>query len=285
MRPSTRSLIVAAAVSPSSCEHGCSVSKPAKKRAAARNSRRRPTRARRGSTAPTAETAPELDDDDDDDDPDTLETDEALGLFVRSAPLGAERFVVHAVSHRGEEIVQDRPAMECRGKHVQIAKQVIAACERWANAEGQAMRFRAAWHEGDRALASFQWRAGSDSRELDGTVESFLAQAQRHMENREQLSFERAQIELDSFKTLIGLQNKRIEALEADNSELRDRLRKLDDVSAELMTTQMQADVAARTRTADLLEKRVFPIAAQLMLQQAQAAQQQPPQPAANGGG
>lgn len=256
------------------------MSKRRSKPATARNSPRRPIRAKRGSTAPVETESPE---EDDDDDSGELDTDDALALFVRSPPLSADRLVVTALSPRGDETVTDRPAIECRGRHVQIATQVLAACGRWANAEGRALRFRASWHDGDRALASFQWKAGSDARDFDGTVESFLAQAQRHMENREQLSFERAQIELESFKTLIGLQNKRIEALEADNAELRDRLRKLDDISAELVTTQVQADIAARSRTADLLEKRVLPIAQTLMLQAAQKELQAQQAAAANG--
>lgn len=258
------------------------MSKRRSKPANAPKPRRQPTRARRGSPAPIETESPEPDDDDD---AGELDTDDALALFLRSPPLGADRLVVTALSPRGDETVQDRPAIECRGKHVQIASHMLAACARWANSEGRALRFRAAWHDGERALASFQWKAGTDARDFDGTVESFLSQAQRHMENREQLSFERAQIELESFKTLIGLQNKRIEALETDNQELRDRLRKLDDVSAELVTTQVQADIAARGRTADLLEKRVFPIAQALMLQAAQQAQQQAAAAATSGAG
>lgn len=221
-------------------------------------------------------------DDDDEDDEDELASDEALALFLKRPPLGADRFTVIALSASGDQTVQDRPAAECKRAYVQVANSTVSACERWANAEGREVRFRAAWQQGDRVLATHQWRAGQgDPRALDGTVESFLAQQQRHTENKEQLYTEAFTLLQDGWKTLLGAQNRRIEGLEKDNGELRDRLRKVDDVGTEIALEQARADLEARGRTADILEQRVLPVVQALVVQQAQKAMAS----AADGGG
>lgn len=209
----------------------------------------------------------------DDDDDDEIPSDEALAMFLRRPPLGADRFVVVATSHGGDQVVQDRPAAEARRAYVQMANATIAACERWAHAEGRECRFRAVWQQGDRALATHQWKAGSgDPQALNGTVESFLSQVQRHLENREQLSHDNQSTQLEGWKILTAAQNKRIEALERDNAELRERLRRVDDVGSEIALEQARAELLQRGRTADILEQRILPIAQAYMIQQAQKA-------------
>jgi hypothetical protein len=243
------------------------VAKP-KNRSARRTQRPRPTRASSRSREQTA--AP---DDDDDDDDDEIPSDEALALFLRRPPAGADRFVVVATSHSGDQTLQDRPAVEARRAYVQMANMTIAACDRWAHSEGRECRFRAIWQQGERALATHQWRAGSgDPQALNGTVESFLSQVQRHLENREGLSHDNQATQLDGWKTLSTYQNKRIEALEKDNAELRERLRRVDDVGSEIALEQARAELQQRGRTADILEQRVLPIAQAYMLQMAQKA-------------
>jgi len=194
-------------------------------------------------------------------------------MFLRRPPVGADRFVVVAPSHSGDQVMQDRPAAEARRAYVQIANATISACDRWAHSEGRECRFRASWQQGDRPLATHQWKAGSgDPQALNGTVESFLAQVQRHLENREQLTHDNQSTQLEGWKTLATAQNRRIEALEKDNAELRERLRRVDDVGSEIALEQARAELLQRGRTADILENRVLPIAQAYMLQMAQKA-------------
>lgn len=208
-----------------------------------------------------------------------MPSDEALTLFLKRAPLGADRFVVTAMSHAGEHVVQDRTAKEAIRAHVMMANSTIMACDRWAHSEGRECRFRATWQQGERVLASHQWRAGQgDPQALNGTVESFLSQVQRHLENREQNTYETQSTQLEAWKTLSGAQNRRIEALEKENDHLRERLRRVDDVSSELAIEHAKADIESRGRTVDILENRVLPIV------QAYVAQQLQKELAANSG-
>lgn len=255
------------------------MSKPPKRRPRAKRpaAPRRTTRASSASKVRTADDDDQADDDDDDDD-NELAADEALSLFFKRPPVGADHVVVVALSHAGEQIVQDRPAAEARRAFVQLANATARACERWAHSEGRECRFRASWQSGDRVLATHQWRAGQgDPQALNGTVESFLTQVQRHLEARESMSHERhietrevAQTQQKAWETIVSAQDRRIAALEKDNADLRERLRRVDDVGSEIALEQAKADLEARGRTADILEKRVLPIVQAIVAQQIQ---------------
>lgn len=236
------------------------------------------TRAKRASPTPSAATDDDQDDDQDDDD---LALDEELELFIRRPPLGADHVLVIAQGHHGDQVVQDRTAIEAQRAPLQMTRSIVAACQRWASVDGRTTKFRATWMRADRVLSAHQWQAGDgkDPTALDGTVESFLVQQQRFAEAQHRLHLEGFGMIQDGWKGLFVVQNKRIEALETDNAELRDRLRKVDDVGTEIALEQARAEVDARGRTADLIEKRLLPVAQALLLQQAARVQ-----PAANGG-
>lgn len=223
----------------------------------------RPTRgnSRSAPHAPPPESAPE-----------PLALDEALALFLRRPPAGADRVVVLASSSAGEQLVQDRSAAEARAGAVQLANDVMTVCERWARTEGRTTRFRGQWQCGDRVLASHQWQCGDGSpTELDGTVDSFLQQQQRHAETQQRLHHEGFAMVQDSWKQLLSMAMRRIESLERDLAEARDRLRKSNDVDAELAITATMADIDARAQTRKLIEDRlipmILPIAQQLLRQ------------------
>lgn len=190
--------------------------------------------------------------------------DDALLAFVLTPALGADHLLVHAYSPAGEPVViQDRQAAEAKRIPEPLAISITVACERWAATERRAVRFRAAWLRGDKLLASHTWECGSGTQQqaLDGSVQSFLQQQQLFAQAQHKLHLEGFEMVQDGWAKLLGLQNKRIESLEKDNGELRDRLRKMDDVGSEIAIEQMRAEVEQRGRTADLLEKRILPIA------------------------
>jgi len=208
--------------------------------------------------------------------PEPLAIDEALALFLRRPPAGADRIVVLASSSAGEQLVQDRSVAEARAGAAQLANDMMTVCERWARTEGKTTRFRGQWQAGERVLGSYQWQCGEGSpTELDGTVDSFLQQQQRHAETQQRLHHEGFAMVQDSWKQLLSMAMRRIESLERDLAEARDRLRKSNDVDAELAITATVADIDAKQRTAKLIEERlipmILPIAQQLLLRQGAA--------------
>lgn len=204
--------------------------------------------------------------------------DAALLSFVCAPALGADRLVVMALSPSGDSVIQDRQAAEAKRAAAELTLAIEVSCERYATAERRQVRFRAAWMRGEKTLATYQWEVGSGTqeRELDGSVQSFLQQQQQMQLAQHKLHLEGFEMVQESWKNLLNLQNKRIEALERDNAELRDRLRKMDDVGSEIAIEQMRADVEARGRTADLVEKRLLPLAQAIAVRHLESA------PAAN---
>jgi len=220
------------------------------------------------------------DDDDDDDD----RVDEDLCSFLEAPPAVADHVLVVAISPSGEAIVQDRTATECKRGPNALAAQITIACERWAQSERRIVRFRAAWMRGDKTLATHAWECGEssgDSPQLDGSVGSFLQQQQLFAQAQHKLHLEGFEMVQEGWQKLLTLQNKRIEALEKDNAELRDRLRKLDEIGSDLQVEAMRAEIEARGRTADLIEKRVLPLAQAIAVKHLQSGGNSAETPAA----
>lgn len=208
--------------------------------------------------------------------------DEALLSFVETPALGATNLLVQALSPTGDSVIQDRQVSEAKRIPDKLAISIAQACERHAEAERRVTRFRAAWMRGDKTLATYAWECGSSQRqqvELDGSALSFLQQQQLFAQAQHKLHLEGFEMVQEGWAKLLQLQNKRIEALERDNAELRDRLRKLDDVGSELAIEQMRVETEQRGRTADLIEKRLLPIAQAFAIKQLEPAS---PAPAAN---
>lgn len=208
----------------------------------------------------------ELDELDELDEPEPIALNHALTLFFRNPPGGADHMLVLAHTANGDQIVQDRSTSEIARDPATHANAVASACERWAQTEGRQTRFRVTWQAGDRVLASHQLACGEgDPTALDGTVDSFLSQQQRHSEVQHRLHHEGFSMVQDAWKQLLSGAMKRIEALERDNENLRDRLRKAGDVEAEIMTAQVAADLEQRVRTTEIVESRLLPIVQQLV--------------------
>lgn len=175
--------------------------------------------------------------------------------------------LVIAHTPNGDQIVEDRSASEITKDAARHANTVASSCERWAQTEGRQTRFRVTWQAGDRVLASHQLACGDgDPTALDGTVDSFLSQQQRHSEVQHRLHHEGFSMVQDAWKQLLAGSMKRIEALERDNESLRDRLRKAGDVEAEILTAQVAADLEQRVRTTEIVESRLLPIIQQLVV-------------------
>jgi len=211
-----------------------------------------------------------------------IDTD--LLRWVQRIPLGADHLIVLATSLGGSDVLlQDRSAQEAKREPEQLTIAISNACERWARSERKKVRFRACWQRGDKTLSTHSWELGDSevpSHELDGSVQSFLIEQQRQQHQTHKLHLEGFEMVQESWRSLLGLQNKRIEALERDNAELRDRLRKLDDVQSEIAAEHARAEVEDRGRSLEILEKRLLPVVQAFALKQAQQAQPQPqPQP------
>lgn len=191
--------------------------------------------------------------------------DEALLSFVMTPAMGATTLLVQALSATsGDTIIQDRQVAEAKRIPEALAISISTACERFAAAERRAVRFRAAWMRNDKTLATYSFECGTSTpqaAELNGSVQSFLQQQQLFAQAQHKLHLEGFEMVQEGWAKLLQLQNKRIESLERDNGELRDRLRKLDDVGSEIAIEQMRAEVEQRGRTADLIEKRLLPLA------------------------
>jgi hypothetical protein len=210
---------------------------------------------------------------DDSHESDETATDEALAEFLAAPPANADHVQVIAVMPSGDAVVQLRQRAEVLRDPDAIANAVTKACDRWALAERRIVRFRANWARGDRTLATHAFEHGAPSDqppELNGSVQSFLSQQQLFAQAQHKLHLEGFEMVQESWKSLLTLQNKRIEALERDNAELRDRLRKVDDVGNELAIESARAEIEQRGRTADLIEKRLLPIAQAVVAQKLQ---------------
>jgi hypothetical protein len=232
-----------------------------------------PVRAR----PPKVSTAGELPDESDEDLEAADLVDEALLSFVMTPAMGATTLLVEALSATAgdSETIQDRQVAEAKRIPEKLAISIGIACERYAAAERRAVRFRAAWMRGEKTLATYAWQVGTSApaqAELNGSVQSFLQQQQLFAQAQHKLHLEGFEMVQDGWAKLLSLQNKRIEALERDNAELRDRMRKLDDVGSELAIEQMRLDTEQRGRTADLIEKRLLPIAQTFALSKIEAA-------------
>lgn len=195
--------------------------------------------------------------------------DHQLTLFFRTPPGGADHVVVTALNAGGDQIVEDRSTTEIAKSPAQHANAVATACARWAHTEGRQTRFRVTWQAGDRVLASHQLVYGDvDPTMLDGTVESFLSQQQRHAEVGHRLHHEGFSMVQDAWKQLLSGAMRRIDALEKDNEQLRDRLRKAGDVEAEILVAQAAADIEQRSKTSEIVESRLLPILQHLIQKQ-----------------
>lgn len=156
--------------------------------------------------------------------------------------------------------MQDLGASEVLAAPVAYANAVADLCERWAVAEGQQTRFLACWSVGARVLASHQWTCGDGRPALDGSSLSQIAQAQQHAEVQHRLHHEGQSLLTDGWKALLGLAMDRVKAVEKENAELRERLKRSDDVDATIAVSSAEADLETRARTAAILEERVLPI-------------------------
>lgn len=201
-----------------------------------------------------------------------LLVDEALLSFISAPALGADHLLVLALNPSGDAVIQNRQAQEARRNPESLTLSIAASCERHAAIEKRAVRFRVSWMRNDKTLATYAWECGSGKaeRELDGTVQSFLIDQQSNAREMHKLQIESFEMVQEGWKALHSLQNKRIESLERENAELRDRLRKLDDVQTELAIEQMRADVEQRGKTLGMLENRVLPLVQAVVVKQLQ---------------
>lgn len=203
---------------------------------------------------------------------DEIATDEALALFFRRPPTAADHVVVTTTTPAGDQIVQDRTAAEASRAPIGFANTVTAACEKYARAEGRELRFRAIWMAGDRVLASHQWRAGEgDPTALDGTVDSFMAQQQRHMEDLHRLYIDGFQLQQSTQAETMTALRAELADLRKDNESLRDRLRKAGDVDAEIAIQTTAAELESRSRQADLLEHKLIPLIEHIVVKKLEA--------------
>lgn len=197
---------------------------------------------------------------------DRTSQDPSLTLFLRRPPSGADHVVVLACTTNGEQVVQDRDASEA-SRPGELADLILDGVSRWAAAEGKRTRFRLCWQVGDRVLASHQIVSGDgDPGALDGSVNSFFMQNQRHAEQMHRIQHDGFEMVQGSWEKLQKATMVRIEALERDNQELRDRLRKAGDVEAEIAFSTVAADIEQRQRTTEILEARFMPIIQQLLM-------------------
>lgn len=208
-------------------------------------------------------------------------SDEGLIEFLAWPPIGAEHVDVLA----GDHVVQSRQKAEVVREPAHVAALIGTQCERWAASERRAVRFIVRWSRADRTLASQTLEYGTAAPggiEMNGSVQAFLAQQQRNGLDQHKLYIESYEMVQESWKAILAIANKRNDALERENAELRERLKKVDDVANDLAIETARAEIEQRGRTADILEKRLLPIAEAVAVQKireaaAKSVQQPPP--------
>lgn len=240
--------------------------------------RKQPPKLKLTTPTPTVSTRGETSDDSDASDV----GDEALQEFLAAPPTAADMLHVVAASPSGDSIVQVRARKEVLADVDEMATRINAACERWASSERRLVRFRASWYRGERLLATHAFEHGvavTDAPMLDGSSQSFLVQMQHAQLARDKLFIESLEsmaraneVTQDSWKSLLSIANKRNDALETEIDKLREKLRKSDDVGNEIAIESARAEIEARSRTADLIEKRVLPIVQAVAVQKLQEA-------------
>lgn len=170
-------------------------------------------------------------------------------------------------------MLHDRSATEAKARYAELANQTVESAERWARTEGRSLKFRVMWQQGDRVLGTYQWSCGEgDPTALDGTVESFLAQNQRHAEVDHRVHLEGFVMVQEAWQKQNASQQRRIDSLEKDNELLRDRLRKAGDVDAEIAIQHAASDLEARERNANIMEHKVLPVLQHLLISKMNAA-------------
>lgn len=193
--------------------------------------------------------------------------DRALTLFVRRPPTGADHIAVWATTMHGDQLIQDRLASEAREDPTGTANLILDSARQWATVEGRRTMFRILWQAGDRTLGAYQLACGTgDSNQLDGSVNSFLSQQQRHAEVQHRLQHQGFELAQDAWARLQSASMQRIEALEKDNAALRERLRKAGDIDAEIAFSTVAADLEQRARRTEIFEARVLPMVQQLIM-------------------
>lgn len=215
--------------------------------------------------------------------PDALRNVESLAAFLDAPPRFADRVSVGAWYGHDAPLVPIQTRAREEVDAAELAAAIVRQCARWDTR--RRMRFEIRWLRDEHVLASLIQEYGADRSggvELDGSVRSFLAQQQSNSQAQHKLHLEGFEMVQEGWRSLLSLQNKRIEGLEKDNAELREKLRKADDVGSEIAIESARAEIEARGRTADILEKRLLPIAEAIAVQKiremAGAASQQPAQ-------
>lgn len=213
--------------------------------------------------------------------------DVALELFLRKPPSAADHLIVslQGFGPDSDQIVIDLTRAEAQEVGPDLANQITMAARSLAANERKECRFRAQWCVSDRVLGSYGWRAGDaaqDAVHLDGTLQSLLAQNQRHLETAMRINAEgdtRTQRTLDSQQRIITMLEKRNAALEARINELAEELAQRRNGSEELAATELAAHLESKARTQEILLQRGLPL-----LEMVIARSMSPEAAAANGG-
>lgn len=164
--------------------------------------------------------------------------------------------------------------------------------------ERRECRFRAAWLVGDRVLGSYAWRAGESENhmqaQLDGSLQSLLAQNQRHLENIVRVFMDREARTERATERLQAQLERRNTALEQRIEDLAQQLRERTNTEDDLATAELAAQLESRTRRQEMLYARAAPIIDALLarfaanpqaLLQQLGPQPSTPEPAAANGG
>lgn len=193
-------------------------------------------------------------------------SDPALELFLRRPPSAADHFVIVLQNFDGSDgIVADVSRGEVLEQNsVDLANTLTLSTRALATNERRECRFRATWQSGDRVLGSYAWRTGEgegSQHALDGSLQSMLAQNQRHLESLMRSRGEDEGRYQRSFDRILGLYEKRILALEQRVAEQAELLRNNGSFEQELASQELAASIEGRTRTQEILLSRFMPLA------------------------
>jgi hypothetical protein len=206
----------------------------------------------------------------------TAALDAGLELFLRRPPLAADHLVVTMVGFDRLDVVADTSKSEVLELGAELADQLILSTKSLALNERKECRFRATWQQSDRVLGSYAWRAGEPdiAPELDGSMQSMLAQNQRHLETlMRAVGDESARIQRAS-ESKDKAYEKRIAGLEDLVARQADEIRRLRENTGDgdLAREELAAHLESKARTQEIFLQRLLPIAEALLLKQGAAA-------------
>ena len=143
-----------------------------------------------------------------------------IARFLKEIPSDAQQLLVVASGHV-ETVLLELSADDVVGRSAhELAVQIWESSRDYAESMDRECRFAARWLARERPVAQIVWRAGEGDLDvqLDGTLDSLLAQNQRHLETTHQMMYDLVQNQAGAWNKITAGLLGRIQQLEEERS-------------------------------------------------------------------